>query len=248
MVKEGGLERSEPRQTAVPLGLEIFQDPHPPVHLAVRLKNLSARGAVLSSPEPPAGLDWRHLAGRQCVIHLPGGELRDIRAHLLWGREVPGREGELEFGLELASSHLALRRALEEHLQSCPEDLKNLWDHWDALHAGDEPPCPGTRPAVEELAAPSWSQALSRQVALESPDPGPPPGSPQAIYLVGFGAVAAGSAIYFWGPEAYRLFGVILALYGSLAIAGRSLWSLLKRSSRSRSQAGVQSPPIGRRG
>ena len=56
--------------------------------------------------------------------------------------------------------------------------------------------------------------------------------SESAIYWVGFGAVLAGLSVYFLAPESYRLFGVILAAYGSLTIAGKGMWSFFKNQTK----------------
>jgi hypothetical protein len=61
----------------------------------------------------------------------------------------------------------------------------------------------------------------------------PPLSSPAAdhtIYWVGLGAVLAGVGVYYLAPESYRLFGAILAVYGSLTIVGKGVWSLVKKA------------------
>jgi phage shock protein PspC (stress-responsive transcriptional regulator) len=63
--------------------------------------------------------------------------------------------------------------------------------------------------------------------------PPPAPAADTAYYWVGVGGVLAGLCIYFLAPETYRLFGVILAVYGTLTIAGKSVWSLMQKRPRS---------------
>lgn len=48
----------------------------------------------------------------------------------------------------------------------------------------------------------------------------------QAVYLAGMGALVGGTALYFVGPESFKLFGSILAIYGCLMMAAKSLWSM----------------------
>jgi len=57
----------------------------------------------------------------------------------------------------------------------------------------------------------------------------------QAAYLVGVGAVAAGTTLYLAGPDTLKLYGCILALYGCLMMAAKSLWSLWRGRAASRS-------------
>ena len=132
------------------------------------------------------------------------------------------------FGIELSSSNVKVRRALEEQLLDYPEDLKNLWDHWDAVHKEHE--LFSGSPRVHQ----EGPQGLRSETTMERSKPVTPqeqraaPSYDNTTYLVGIGAVLAGLSIYFLAPESYRLFGVILAVYGSLTIAGKSVWSLLQ--------------------
>lgn len=48
----------------------------------------------------------------------------------------------------------------------------------------------------------------------------------QAVYIVGLGAMAGGTVLYFLGPESLRLFGSILAVYGCLLMAAKSAWAM----------------------
>ncbi|MGQ9687467.1 MAG: hypothetical protein ACUVXF_01570 [Desulfobaccales bacterium] len=213
--------------------LEIFQGSKPSLRCPVRIKSLSARGVLLASAQPPPDLDWNTLANRDSLIHLPTGEIREIRASLLWARPTDEEVSEIEFGLELGNSNLKVRRALEDHLQAYPEDLKNLWDHWDAVHEEYDFFAPVPPAEMKDPPTP-W-----RTPALTSPQRGKDTGeeplraNDHTIYWVGCGAVLAGVAVYFFAPEAYRLFGVILAIYGSLTIAGKGMWSLMHRTPRS---------------
>jgi hypothetical protein len=62
----------------------------------------------------------------------------------------------------------------------------------------------------------------------------PLPGAEQAVYLVGAGALAAGSTLYLAGPESLRLYGSIMALYGCVTLAARSLWAMWRTRAVSR--------------
>lgn len=56
----------------------------------------------------------------------------------------------------------------------------------------------------------------------------------QAAYLVGVGAVAAGTTLYLAGPETLKLYGSVMALYGCLMMAAKSIWSLWRARAASR--------------
>ncbi len=56
----------------------------------------------------------------------------------------------------------------------------------------------------------------------------------QAAYLVGVGAVAAGTTLYLAGPDTLKLYGCIMALYGCLMMAAKSIWSLWRSRAASR--------------
>jgi hypothetical protein len=51
----------------------------------------------------------------------------------------------------------------------------------------------------------------------------------QSVYFVGMGAVAAGLMLHYSGPESINPLGIIIAIYGSLVMAGKSLWSMWGR-------------------
>jgi len=216
----------------LPLTLEIFQGGEPSQQFPVRIKSLSARGVILASGQAPRDLNWEQVANRDSVIHLPTGEVREIRGNLLWARPRDDEEPEMVFGLELSSSNLKVRRALEEQLRAYPQDLKNLWDHWDAVHEEHEAFGPAQAgPDKKTQKSPVEPIFTPRNRAAGAPQP--QPASDNTIYFVGVGAVAAGLAVHFLAPDSYRLFGVILAAYGSLTIVGKSMWSLMHRPPRS---------------
>lgn len=55
------------------------------------------------------------------------------------------------------------------------------------------------------------------------------PSGDQAVYLAGASAVAAGMALYILGSESLKLFGAILAIYGCLVVAAKSVWAMWGR-------------------
>ncbi len=223
-------------EAPLPLRLEIFQGRDGSRQFPVRIRSLSARGVILAAGQVPDDLILETCAGSDAVIHLPAGEMPEVRGNLIWAKPRGADEPEVVFGLELSSSNLKVRRALEEQLLAYPQDLKNMWDHWDAVYDDHEVF------SVSEPAAPRGPRPVPNPEALSPRTPKetrasqlPPPTArhDHAFYWVGFGGVLAGLMVYFLAPETYRMFGVILAAYGSLTIAGKSVWSLLKKSPRS---------------
>jgi hypothetical protein len=216
----------------LPLTLEVFQGNEPSQQFPVRIKSLSARGVILAAGQAPRDLNWEQVASRDSIIHLPTGEVRQVRGSLLWARPLDEEEPGMVFGLELSSSNLKVRRALEEQLRAYPQDLKNLWDHWDAVHEEHEAfgSAPAASPKKSETSRvePIFTPRDKAAGASQSQ-----PASDNTIYFVGVGAVAAGLAVHYLAPDSYRLFGVILAAYGSLTIIGKSMWSLMHRPPRS---------------
>lgn len=57
------------------------------------------------------------------------------------------------------------------------------------------------------------------------------PSGDQAVYLAGASAVVAGMALYLLGSESLKLFGAILAIYGCLTVAAKSVWAMWGRPS-----------------
>jgi Tfp pilus assembly protein PilZ len=47
-----------------------------------------------------------------------------------------------------------------------------------------------------------------------------------AVYLVAAIAIGGGTGLYFLGPESLKLYGSILAIYGCLMMAGKSVWAM----------------------
>jgi hypothetical protein len=207
--------------------LEIFPERGGPQQLPVRIRSLSARGVILTAGQVPADLDLENCASSDAVIHLPTGEIPEVKGNLIWARPRGEDGNEVVFGLELGSSNLKVRRALEEQLLGYPQDLKNMWDHWDAVYDDYEAFGDG-QPAAQQAPKPLRVEPTPAPKAVRAPQPAPPvSASDVAFYWVGFGGALAGLGIYFLAPETYRLFGVILAVYGTLTIAGKSVWSLL---------------------
>ncbi len=108
-----------------------------------------------------------------------------------------------------------------------------MWDHWDAVYDdyevfGGGQPAPAQEPRAPQPEAAVIHPETRTLKPLEEPET-----SDRAYYWVGFGGVLAGLAVYFLAAETYRLFGVILAAYGSLTIAGKGVWSLMQRRPRS---------------
>jgi len=177
-----------------------------PFHLPVVIKSLSAGGVILEVHYPPEGLDLRELEGRGGVIHLP----------------VAGN------GTEMAIRGTVL---------------------WTRPQASDNP----NFLLGLELAEPTLEmrQALEEQLPIATKDikelwdhwdrlqenPAPPPRSaPQGIYVVGIGVVLGGVVLQTWGPENLRSFGFILVLYGCVALAVKSIWSLWRQKRDAKSQ------------
>ncbi len=126
------------QDAALPLTLEIARGREASQQFPVRIRSLSARGVILAAAEVPSGLDLDSCSSGAAVIHVPNGEVREVPGNLIWARPRGGDGAEATFGLELASSNLKVRRALEEHLLAYPQDLKNMWDHWDAVYDDHE--------------------------------------------------------------------------------------------------------------
>jgi len=213
--------------------LEIFPASGVPQQFPVRIRSLSARGVILAAGQVPNDIDLESCASSDSVMHLPTGEMREVRGSLIWVRPRGEDGNEVVFGLELSSSNLKVRRALEEQLRGYPQDLKNMWDHWDAVYddyeafGNGEPAAQKApqAPEVETTIPPTPTRVSQTTPALSA--------SETAFYWVGFGGVLAGLSVYFLAPETYRLFGVILAIYGALTIAGKSVWALVQKRPRS---------------
>jgi hypothetical protein len=216
-----------------PLTLEIFQGGGASQQFPVRIRSLSARGVILTAGQVPGDLNLESCVSSDSVIHLPTGEIRAIRGNLLWARPRGEDGSEVLFGLELSSSNLKVRRALEEQLLAYPQDLKNMWDHWDAVYDDYEVGGFGQPVSQKGPKASRAETAIPPVAARAAQSPPPLAASDSAFYWVGFGAVLAGLSVYFLAPDTYRLFGVILAVYGTLTIGGKSVWSLMQKRPRS---------------
>jgi hypothetical protein len=47
-----------------------------------------------------------------------------------------------------------------------------------------------------------------------------------AVYLIAASAIGGGTGLYFLGPEPLKLYGSILAIYGCLMMAAKSVWAM----------------------
>jgi len=171
----------------------------PPFHLPVAIKSLSAGGVILKVHYPPEGLDLRELEGRGGVIHLP------VAGN---GRERAIRGTVLWIRPQASDNpHFLLGLELEEptlEMRQALEDqlpiaTKDIKELWDHWDRLQEKPAP------------------------------PPRSASQGIYVVGMGVVLGGVILQTWGPENLRSFGFILVLYGCVALAVRSIWSLWRQ-------------------
>lgn len=232
MVTEHSMSGDGRLEATQALTLEIFQGRGASQQFPVRIRSLSARGVILTAGQVPGDFNLENCASSDSVIHLPTGEIREIRGNLIWARPRGEDGSEVVFGLELNSSNLKVRRALEEQLLAYPQDLKNMWDHWDAVYDDNGVFRNGQPVSPKGPQAPRTESARASMTARGPQSPAVLPASETASYLVGFGGVLAGLSVYFLAPETYRLFGVILVVYGSLTIAGKSVWSLMQKRPR----------------
>lgn len=233
MVTEHSMSGDGRLEATQALTLEIFQGRGASQQFPVRIRSLSARGVILTAGQVPGDFNLENCASSDSVIHLPTGEIREIRGNLIWARPRGEDGSEVVFGLELNSSNLKVRRALEEQLLAYPQDLKNMWDHWDAVYDDHEVGGFGQPVSQKGPNAPRVEATVTTKAAKASQSPPPLAASDSAYYWVGFGAVLAGLSVYFLAPETYRLFGIILSVYGTLTIFGKSVWSLMQKRPRS---------------
>ncbi|MBW1991942.1 MAG: PilZ domain-containing protein [Deltaproteobacteria bacterium] len=164
-----------------------------------QVTGLSAGGVILQTEDCSGKFAALDLTGREAAIrlpHLPPEDLGLIRGRVLWCRSEKDGSGKHTIGLELADPDLQVRKVLEDCLQGCPRDIKELWDQWDRMHA--------------------------RRLL---------PTGDQAVYLVSLGAVMGGTLLYFLGPDAFQLYGSLLAIYGCLMMAARSAWTMWQNRS-----------------
>ncbi len=177
-----------------------------PFHLPVAIKSLSAGGVILEVHYPPTGLDLKEIEGRGGIIHLP----------------VAGN------GTEMAVRGTVL---------------------WTRPQGGDQPnfllgleleePTLEMRQALEgqlSIATKDIKELWDHWDRLQEKPALEPPSGQQGIYLVGLGVVVGGMILQYWGPENLRSFGLILVLYGCLALAVRSIWSLWRQRRDAKSQ------------
>jgi hypothetical protein len=82
-----------------PLTLEIIQGRGASQRFPVRIRNLSARGVILTAGQVPGDLNLESCASSDSVIHLPTGEIREIRGNLIWARPRGEDDDEVVFGL-----------------------------------------------------------------------------------------------------------------------------------------------------
>ncbi|MBM4285125.1 MAG: PilZ domain-containing protein [Deltaproteobacteria bacterium] len=206
------------------------------VFLPMRLQSMSAQGVTLEGLPGQMGELPAEPAGHPVTIHLPAdrdGGLTHIPATLLWTRvRHQGSQGRLLAGLELEEPSLRVRQALEAYLPQYPRDLKGLWDHWDRSQEEQAPAPPvviaATPPVLTEPSrhAPRMESALPAETAAE-------PSSHSLdfpIYLVALGSAAVGLLLFTFGPESLQAYGAILAIYGSLAMGARSVWTMWQRA------------------
>lgn len=180
-----------------------------PFHLPVAIKSLSAGGVILEVHYPPGGLDLKEIEGRGGIIHLPVG-------------------GN---GTEIAVRGTVL---------------------WTRPQGGDNPdfllgleleePSLEMRQALEgqlSIATKDIKELWDHWDRLQEKPASPSSSAPQGIYLVGIGVIVGGFMMQNWGPENLRSFGFILVLYGCLALAVRSIWSLWRQRREAKSQDSI---------
>jgi hypothetical protein len=172
-----------------------------PFHLPAAIKSLSAGGVILEVHYPPEGLDLRELEGRGGVVHLPvAGNGTEMAIRGTVLWTRPQASDNPNFLLGLELAEPTL-----EMRQALEEQLpiatKDIKELWDHWDRVQENPAPASAPRSGN----------------------------QGIYVVGLGVVVGGVVLQTWGPENLRSFGFILVLYGCLALAVKSIWSLWRQ-------------------
>ena len=98
MITESQTSNQKSAEMPLPLILEIAQGNEPSQQFAVRIRSLSARGVILTSGQVPGGYNLKGGSGRGAIIHLPTGEIREIRGSLLWARSHGDIDGRMVLG------------------------------------------------------------------------------------------------------------------------------------------------------
>ena len=83
MVAEHSMSGGGRPEAPQPLTLEIFQERGVSQQFPVRIRSLSARGVILAAGQVPGDFNVESCASSDSVIHLPTGEIREIRGNLL---------------------------------------------------------------------------------------------------------------------------------------------------------------------
>ncbi len=177
-----------------------------PFHLPVAIKSLSAGGVILEVHYPPEGLNLKDLEGRGGIIHLPVGG---------------------------NGTAIAVQGTV---LWTRPQG----GDHPDFLLGLElEEPSVEMRQALEgqlSIATKDIKELWDHWDRLQEKPASPTSSASQGIYLVGIGVIVGGFVMQNWGPENLRSFGFILVLYGCLALAVRSIWSLWRQRREAKGQ------------
>ena len=194
-----------------PPDFEILTSPGggPPFHLPVNVKSLSAGGVILEVYYPPDGLDLRELQGRGGIINLP----------------VTAKGKAMTIGGKV---------------------------QWTRPKGGDNPkfllglelddPSLEVRQALEEhlqIATKDIKELWDHWDRLQEKPQSAPASSSQAVYVVSLAVVLGGVTLQMWGPEDLKSFGFILVLYGCVALAVKSIWSLWRQRGMAKSQEPV---------
>jgi hypothetical protein len=178
----------------------------PPFHLPVAVKSLSAGGVILEVHYPPEGLDLRELQGKGGVVHLPASGN---------GKEMAVR-GKVLWARPQASDNPNFLLGLE--LEEPTLEVRQALEDHLPINTRD----------IKELWD-QWDRFQEKTAPRASP-------ATQGIYVVGLGVVLGGVALQMWGPENYKSFGFILVLYGCVALAVKSIWSIWQQRHTPKSQ------------
>jgi hypothetical protein len=209
--------------SASPLTLAIpGNTPEDDLTLAITVKNISTASILLqtTSEEPPDRTG--ELRGRPACIRLASGSGSgpvEVAGKILWVRSDAADPDTWTIGLEFAEAlSPGTRHALEAQMEIVHKDIKELWNQWDMLHGRQAAATPAVvrvlKPEVQPLVPPVQTPVR------------PETGSARGTYLVGFGVMAAGTGMQFLGEDYLRFSGLVLIIYGSIIVAGKSLWGM----------------------
>jgi hypothetical protein len=207
-----------------PLDLEIISEGGANLKLPVALKTLTTTGATLTMRGMDQVVQQQIQKGQQIILNIHSGEaggIVELPGKILWTRNHKD-DPAMTLGLEMTAPLLpSIRKTLEAYIPINAKDMKVFWDCWDETNKS-EVPAEAAGPGIFKIPEDNEGSPDTKEKVSKKEN---------STYWIGFGSILSGIVMQLPHLEYLTILGILMMFGGSIAIASKSIMSMLGKKS-----------------